>query len=207
MRLKVYWILLVWVPLALGACRPFANINNNNFSAKQAGSSSNAKSHSVPDPSCEKRLAELREKLYFLSGGDGAKTDTLNILATGYGAPPKYYFPEGQRRLLTMRASKIDAFRALAERVGGLHMWGGTTLRSMIIERDAYRTFVESYVRGARIVSVEAQQQNTYKTTVELTVNRSFLSRILPFMGPAYKSCLQQYPMASSTSGFYYSEH
>jgi hypothetical protein len=160
-------------------------------------------------------LADKRRNLYFKSPGDSnEKLTTVKVGATGYGAPPKNYYPEGQRRLMTMRASKIDAYRALAEIVGGLHVWGGSAIGDMVMERDRYRVFIDSFVRGAHVVSVDAMEDNTYKTIVEMEVDQRFLNHVMTFINPAAdRYCYEQevdgsmkYFGYSVAPSFYYSE-
>ena len=160
-------------------------------------------------------LADERRNIYFKSPGDPSeKLTTVKVGATGYGAPPKNYYPEGQKRLMTMRASKIDAYRALAEIVGGLHVWGGSAIGDMVIERDRYRVFIDSFVRGAHVVSVEAMEDNTYKTIVEMEVDQRFLNHVMTFINPATdRYCYEQeadgsmkYFGYSVAPSFYYSE-
>lgn len=160
-------------------------------------------------------LADERRNIYFKSPGEPSeKLITIKVGASGYGAPPKNYYPEGQRRLMTIRASKIDAFRALAEVVGGLHVWGGSAIGDMVIERDRYRVFIDSFVRGAHVVSVEAMEDNTYKTTVEMEVDQRFLNHVMTFINPAAdRYCYEQeadgsrkYFGYSTAPSFYYSE-
>lgn len=123
--------------------------------------------------------------------GEQKNNEYIKVGATGYGAPPKNYFPAGQRRLMTMRASKIDAYRALTEIVGGLHVWGSTAIDDMVLAKDRYRTFVDSYVRGARIVSVSAMDDGTYESVVEMLVDRRFLSQVMAFIDPMLAQCLR----------------
>ncbi len=160
-------------------------------------------------------LADERRNIYFKSPGDPTeKLTAVKVGATGYGAPPKNYYPEGQRRLMTMRASKIDAYRALAEIVGGLHVWGGSAIGDMVIERDRYRVFIDSFVRGAHVVSVDAMEDNTYKTIVEMEVDQRFLNHVMTFINPATdRYCYEQeadgsmkYFGYSVAPSFYYSE-
>lgn len=160
-------------------------------------------------------LTEEHKNIYFKSeAGPAEKLTTVKVGATGYGAPPKNYYPEGQRRLMTIRASKIDAYRALAEVVGGLHLWGGSAIGDMVIERDRYRVFVDSYVRGAHVLSVEATEDGTYKTLVEMEVDQRFLNHVMTFIDPAAdRYCYEQeadgsmkYYGYSVAPSFYYSE-
>jgi hypothetical protein len=137
------------------------------------------------------------------------RIEPVHVGATGYGAPPPKYYPEYQRRLMSMRASKIDAYRALAETINGLHIWGGTTIGDMVVQKDRYRVFMDAYVRGARVLSVNANDDGTYETVVELMVDESFLTKVLT--EPTTPPCGNQgahvsFAPPESPSTFYYSE-
>ena len=137
------------------------------------------------------------------------KIAPVHVGATGYGAPPPKYYPENQRRLMAMRASKIDAYRALAETVNGLHIWGGTTVGDMVVQKDRYRVFMDAYVRGARILSVTAHDDGNYETVVELMVDESFLAKVLtqPTTPPCGGGGAHiSFAPPESPSTFYYSE-
>ncbi|NOZ53282.1 MAG: hypothetical protein GXP08_09080 [Gammaproteobacteria bacterium] len=122
------------------------------------------------------------QKFFIITDSNDGKLSRVKVGATGYGAPPKKYYPEAQRRLMTMRASKVDAYRAMAEVVGGLHIWGGSAIGDMVLEHDRYRSFVDTYVRGARIVSVQPTADGAYITVVEMEVNQRFLSQVMVFL-------------------------
>ncbi len=137
------------------------------------------------------------------------KIEPIHVGATGYGAPPPKFYPENQRRLMAMRASKIDAYRALAETVNGLHIWGGTTVGDMVVQKDRYRVFIDGYVRGARILSVNANDDGNYETVVELMVDESFLAKVLaePTTPPCGSGGAHvSFAPPESPSTFYYSE-
>lgn len=145
-----------------------------------------------------------------LASPDGSqKVESIRVGATGYGAPPPKYYPANQRRLMAMRASKIDAYRALAETVNGLHIWGGTTIGDMVVQRDRYRVFVDAYVRGARIVSVTANDDGNYETIVDLTVDNHFLDKAIA--DPTNPPCTPHgahvtFAPPETPSTFYYNE-
>jgi len=115
----------------------------------------------------------------FFINQNGIKHDSVKIRSTGYGAPPKAFFPEPQRRLMAMRASKIDGYRSLAERVNGIHIWGGTTIGDMVVEKDRYRVFLDTHIRGARVLSANPMEDGTYETVIELKVDQNFLHHAL----------------------------
>jgi hypothetical protein len=161
---------------------------------------------------CQQRIRKTRK--FFVDTESGEKATHVRVAATGYGAPPKNYYPIGQRRLMTMRASKIDAYRALAEIVGGIHVWGGTAISNMVLEKDRYRVFIDTYVRGARTVSVNEMKDDTYQSVVEMHVDQLFLSQVMAFVDPLLAQCLKgddktdfSFKAAQSVApSFYYSE-
>lgn len=110
---------------------------------------------------------------------NGSKAEEIKVRATGYGAPPKAFYSEPQRRLMSMRAAKIDAYRSLAERVNGMQIWGGTTVGDMVVEKDRYRVYVDTYLRGARVIAENPQEDGTFETVVEMKVDRNFLAGVL----------------------------
>ncbi len=170
-----------------------------------------AEEMAVPAPAQVVECAPAADGSAYSFDQDNTKVESIKVSATGYGAPPPKYYPENQRRLMTMRASKIDAYRALSESINGLHIWGGTTIGDMVIEKDKYRVFVDGFIRGARITSVNANEDGNYETVVELVIDSRFLNRILsaPTAVPCVKDSSQVTfaPMETeSPSTFYYSE-
>jgi len=111
---------------------------------------------------------------------DGKPEDSVTIRVTGYGAPPKAFYPDPQRRLMAMRAAKIDAYRSLAERVTGIQIWGGTTIGDMVVEKDRFRVYIDTYITGARVIAENPLDDGTFETVVELSVGQSFLNKTLP---------------------------
>lgn len=73
-----------------------------------------------------------------------------------------------QRRLLAIRSSKLDAYRALAEQVFGQYLDADTTIGEMMIEDDRFRARVEGVIYGARLVSIEPVGDDSYQTTLSL---------------------------------------
>ena len=127
---------------------------------------------------CEQPAAQS-VRFYLGSADRGQQVETTRVKSTGYGAPPKKYYPQYQRDLMAMRASKIDAYRALAETINGIHIWGGTTLGDMAVQADYYRVFLNSYVRGANVESVTKRDDGNYETVVSTVIDQNFLSYVL----------------------------
>lgn len=95
------------------------------------------------------------------------KRETL--VATGYAviSVQNHKLP-AQQRLMAIRASKLDAYRALTEQVYGQHLDASTTVADMVVMNDTFRTRVEGVVYGAVLVSITPVGDDTYETTLSL---------------------------------------
>lgn len=100
---------------------------------------------------------------------------SVTLSAIGYGASSSYQgYTAGQIRLMAIRASKLDAYRALAEQIYGVRITGNTTVSAMTAQNDSFRAYLDSYIRGAKIVSVTPMAEGNYETVVELKIGPSF---------------------------------
>lgn len=98
---------------------------------------------------------------------------TLN--ATGYGAVNTAAcngecdrVSPAQRKLLAMRAARLDAYRAMAEQVYGLRIEGGSTVGSLALKDDSFKVYIDAFIRGARVTNNVQREDGTYETTVEM---------------------------------------
>ncbi len=122
------------------------------------------------------------------TNGNNAPVD-LNLLndnqeivvqGIGYGTMNHYAgYPPEQRRLLAMRASKAEAYRALAEQLYGVRITGSTTVSSMVAYDDTYRVKIDTILRGARMVSGTPLPDGNYKTIVEIRLTRKMRDALL----------------------------
>ena len=95
------------------------------------------------------------------------KRETL--MATGYAVVSvQNHKLAAQQRLMAIRASKLDAYRALTEQVYGQHLDASTTVADMVVMNDTFRTRVEGVVYGAVLVSITPVGDDTYETTLSL---------------------------------------
>ncbi|PKM11210.1 MAG: hypothetical protein CVV13_10155 [Gammaproteobacteria bacterium HGW-Gammaproteobacteria-3] len=120
------------------------------------------------------------------------------LTATGYGTVSRdqqYRLTAAQRKLIAMRASKMDALRTLSEQVYGLRMEGQTAIEDMTIKNDNYRAFIDAFLRGAHITGTSAIDRDTYETTVELELTSDFYQCIL---GGQCSSAAQPAPLAQT---------
>lgn len=139
------------------------------------------------------------------------------ITAIGYGSSSSYdRYTDGQKKLMAMRASKLDAYRALAEQVYGVRVTGNSTVGAMAVQNDNFRVSVDAYVRGARVTNVIQMADGNYETTVEMdyddSVVQTFLlpvqARVIAVPGNAssYTTRAGVGPGATYGSTYYYAE-
>ena len=92
-----------------------------------------------------------------------------SILATGYAVISiQHHDNPAQQRLLSIRASKLDAYRSLMEQVYGQYLDANTTVAEMVVESDSFRARVQGVIYGAQLVSIKPVGDDTYETTLSL---------------------------------------
>ena len=91
------------------------------------------------------------------------------IRATGYAViSTQNHKNSAQQRLMAIRASKLDAYRALTEQVYGQQLDATTTVAEMMVTSDTFRTHVEGVIYGAVLESITPIGDDTYETTLSL---------------------------------------
>ncbi|MDB4427825.1 LPP20 family lipoprotein [Porticoccaceae bacterium] len=92
-----------------------------------------------------------------------------NIVATGYAViSVQPHDNPAQQRLLSIRASKLDAYRSLMEQVYGQYLDANTTVGQMMVESDTFRARVQGVIYGAYLVSITPVGEDTYEVTMSL---------------------------------------
>lgn len=116
----------------------------------------------------ESQVKEINEKL--------PDMEPMILRVSGYGAinPLSRGLTEVQKRLLAMRASKLDAYRTLAERVYGTQIIGNSTVENLVVLDDQYRSFVDANILGAKVVYQEQKNDGSYETMVEMVIDEGF---------------------------------
>jgi len=79
-----------------------------------------------------------------------------------------------RKRLMARRASQMDAYRNLAERVYGTVIYGSATVNDFVLHNDLFRTYVDSYIRGAKMVAVNEHSDGVVETVMELRLEPRF---------------------------------
>lgn len=87
------------------------------------------------------------------------------------------------KRLMAIKASKLDAYRELAEQVYGQKVDGEQSLANLVLTNNQLKSTVEGVIRGARVIKTYPVGDDTYATELELdmkTVHRLYLATAQP---------------------------
>ncbi|WP_166263898.1 LPP20 family lipoprotein [Marinobacter caseinilyticus] len=79
-----------------------------------------------------------------------------------------------RKRLLARRASQLDAYRNLAERVYGTVIYGSSTVNDFVLRNDMFRAYVDTYLRGAKLVAVNEHSDGVVESVMELKLEPRF---------------------------------
>ena len=82
-----------------------------------------------------------------------------------------------QRRLMAIRAAKLDAYRSLTEQIHGIYIQGETTVGEAVLTSDKRGAALRGTVMGAKTTRIEPTGSDTYQ--VELSVNQTHIDRLI----------------------------
>ena len=108
--------------------------------------------------------------------------DTITLWAVGKGAPPDYAYSDSQAAILAERAAIADAYRQLAEKIHGVYIESHQKVRNMALDDDHIRIAMRTWLRGAEIVNVEHNEDETAKVEmkVKIRVNPRQKNKTMP---------------------------
>lgn len=131
------------------------------------------------------------------------KLEPITVRVSGYGTYADIKTrQQAQQRLLARRASELDAYRALAERVYGTVVFGSSTVSDFVLRDDHLQAIVDSYVRGAKVVSVIEHKDGVVETIMQLKLEprfRACVAAVLP--EDAASLCPIPMPRGNDTTG------
>ncbi|MDP2635403.1 LPP20 family lipoprotein [Pseudoalteromonas sp. 1_MG-2023] len=76
-----------------------------------------------------------------------------------------------QRSLMALKASKLEAYRELAEQVYGQKITAGTTVKGSIAQNDQLQSQVQSIIKGAQVIK-SYPVGDSYATELRLDMKR-----------------------------------
>lgn len=104
-----------------------------------------------------------------------APSQLIKISGIGYGTASTYEgYTEGQKRLMAIRSSKLDAYRSLAEQLFGIKIDSNTSVSTLMAKNDNFRARINAVVRGARVVSITPMPDDNYETVLEVYIDQNF---------------------------------
>ena len=82
-----------------------------------------------------------------------------------------------QRRLMAIRAARLEAMRNLTEQIHGIAIGSRTTVLDAVVQNDTLRATVQGVIRGARTVRINPVGSDTYEVLLE--IDRALIEHIL----------------------------
>ncbi|MCM0043830.1 MAG: LPP20 family lipoprotein [Burkholderiaceae bacterium] len=171
--------------LLMTACQAVPTVAvADNASAKAEAKAAEVKPVPLPEPKAPEVRAEVKSEVRApeakAEARPAAREDAVSMItpmaeraatirATGYAViSTQNHKNPAQQRLMAIRASKLDAYRALTEQVYGQQLDATTTVAEMMITSDTFRTRVQGIIYGAVLESITPIGDDTYETTLSL---------------------------------------
>ena len=73
-----------------------------------------------------------------------------------------------QKRIMAIKAARLDALRQLTEQIHGIQLTGSTKIAEAIVQSDTLRADIQGVILGARTVKIEPSSSDTYEVVVEI---------------------------------------
>lgn len=82
-----------------------------------------------------------------------------------------------QKRIMAIKAARLDALRQLTEQIHGIQLTGSTKIAEAIVQSDTLRADIQGVILGARTVKIEPSSSDTYEVAVE--IDRPLIDEII----------------------------
>ena len=82
-----------------------------------------------------------------------------------------------QKRILAIKAARLDALAKLTEQIHGIQISGSTKISEAIVQNDSLRADIQGVILGARTVQVDPTTSDTFQVTVE--IDKSMIDAII----------------------------
>lgn len=132
-------------------------------------------------------LAEIKDNLDTLESGASPAMAALPThdlvvptMITGLGFAQINGQPGNtinEKRLLALKAARMDAMRDLTEQIHGIQITATTNVRQMVLRDDNLNAIVSGTLRGARTLNIQPKGSDGYE--VQLAVDKDTVAYIL----------------------------
>ena len=92
--------------------------------------------------------------------------DEGKIVATGIGVAPARAVNIAQAKAMARRAAVVDAYRQMAEIIGGVNVNSESTVENFMTTSDVARTKVNATIKGARVIKEGMTPDGAYEVTM-----------------------------------------
>lgn len=82
---------------------------------------------------------------------------TTRVSVIGMGVAPIYATSPALAYALAKRAATVDAYRLLAEKIGGVRIEGKDTIKNMQVQRSEVRAYVQKMIKHATLINTTFQ--------------------------------------------------
>lgn len=136
-----------------------------------------------------RQLAEVKDNLDAADRMNAPPSPAATSMASGVqplkgmgfaqiaGQPGK---TTNEKRLMAIRAARMDALRDLTEQVHGIRINASTTISQAVVRDDSLSAVVQGTLRGARTVRVTPKGSDSYE--VEMVLDRETVAYIVRAM-------------------------
>lgn len=113
-----------------------------------------------------------------LDVNDTAARTVPTISGVGYAVvSAQHGKSQTHRRLMAIRAARLEAMRELTEKIHGLRIDSQTSIADAVVQSDTLRASVAGTIRGARTVRIEPKGSDTYEVLLE--IDREMVDQLL----------------------------
>ena len=166
---RIFLVMPVVICLFLAGCT-----STNPFAELSIPLNSENSSQIMPESAMDSTTALLNER----RDAETSKYYVPSISAVGFSSiaiqPSKSL---NQRRLMAIRAAKLDAYRSLTEQIHGIYIQGETTVGEAVLTSDKLGAALRGTVMGAKTTRIEPTGSDTYQ--VELSVSQTHIDRLI----------------------------